>query len=132
MGGKLVVSAQISNAVAREADETVQLYTRQLAASVTRPVRELRAFRRVHLKPGEKQTVEFTLAASDLAFYDAGGHLGRRTRQIQRVDRAGFGLGSDGHIRSGALTANPRKGPCNPAETRATDKGEQKRLSIIE
>ena len=57
---------------------------------------------------------------------------GRRTRQIQRVDRAGFGLGSDGHIRSGALTANPRKGPCNPAETRATDKGEQKRLSIIE
>ena len=75
MGGKLMVSAEIANAGSRESDEIVQFYTRQLAASVTRPVRELRAFRRVHLKPGEKQTVEFTLSASDLAFYNARGQL---------------------------------------------------------
>jgi beta-glucosidase len=75
MDGKLMVSAEIANAGSRESDEIVQFYTRQLAASVTRPVRELRAFRRVHLKPGEKQTVEFTLSASDLAFYNARGQL---------------------------------------------------------
>jgi len=75
MGGKLMVSAEIANAGSRESDEIVQFYTRQLAASVTRPVRELRAFRRVHLKPGERQTVEFTLSASDLAFYNARGQL---------------------------------------------------------
>ena len=75
MGGRITVSAEISNAGARGAEEIVQLYTRQLAASVTRPVRELRAFRRVHLTPGEKQTVEFALTADDLAFYNARGQL---------------------------------------------------------
>jgi beta-glucosidase len=45
------------------------LYTRQLAGSLARPVRELRDFRRVHLKPGEKQTVEFTLKSIALAFH---------------------------------------------------------------
>jgi beta-glucosidase len=75
MNGRIAVSAEIANAGAREADEIVQLYTRQLAASVTRPVRELRAFRRVHLKPGEKQSVEFVLTADDLAFYNTRGQL---------------------------------------------------------
>ncbi len=69
--GSLTISADIANTGSRDADETVQLYTRQLAASITRPVRELRAFRRVHLRAGGKQTVEFTLKASDLAFYNS-------------------------------------------------------------
>ncbi len=69
LGGTLTVSAEVANTGAYEADEIVQLYTRDLVASVTRPVRELKGFRRVHLKPGEKQTVEFTLRAQDLAFY---------------------------------------------------------------
>ncbi|MBS1875113.1 MAG: glycoside hydrolase family 3 C-terminal domain-containing protein [Acidobacteria bacterium] len=71
LAGSLTISADISNTGSRDAVETVQLYTRQLAASITRPVRELRAFRRVHLRAGEKQTVEFTLKASDLAFYNS-------------------------------------------------------------
>ena len=75
MGGRITVAAKIANAGARGADEIVQLYTRQLAASVTRPVRELRAFRRVHLKPGEKKTVEFALTSDELAFYNARGQL---------------------------------------------------------
>lgn len=48
---------------------------RQLTASITRPVRELIGFRRIHLKPGEKQTVEFALTTDDLGFYKAGGQL---------------------------------------------------------
>jgi beta-glucosidase len=69
VGGSLTVSAEVANTGAVEADEIVQLYTRQLAGSLARPVRELRDFRRVHLKPGEKQTVEFTLKSSALAFH---------------------------------------------------------------
>jgi beta-glucosidase len=46
----------------------VQLYIRDLAASVTRPVRELKAFRRVALMPGERQVVSFTLRRDDLLF----------------------------------------------------------------
>jgi len=68
--GSLTVSADIVNKGSREGDEVVQLYTRQLVGSVTRPVRELRAFQRVHLQSGEKKTVQFTLRASDLAFYN--------------------------------------------------------------
>jgi len=75
MGGRIAVSADIANTGARDGDEIVQLYTRQLAASLTRPVRELRAFRRVHLKAGEKQTIEFALTSDDLAFYNSSGQL---------------------------------------------------------
>ncbi|MGE5645695.1 MAG: glycoside hydrolase family 3 N-terminal domain-containing protein [Acidobacteriota bacterium] len=70
LGGTLKVTADVANTGRVEADEIVQLYTRQLVGSVTRPVRELRGFRRVHLKPGEKRTVEFTLSTADLAFYN--------------------------------------------------------------
>src|SRR6185437_10100175 len=59
--GRLTVSADVINSGGREADEVVQLYIRDLVASVCQPVRELKGFRRIHLKPGQKQTVEFTL-----------------------------------------------------------------------
>ena len=75
MGGRVTVSADITNTGTREADEIVQFYTHQFAASITPPVRELRAYKRLHLKPGEKQTVEFTLASSDLAFFNAQGQF---------------------------------------------------------
>jgi beta-glucosidase len=69
IGGSLTVAAEIANTGTMEADEVVQFYTRQVTASLSRPVRELKDFRRVHLKPGEKQTVEFTLKSSALAFH---------------------------------------------------------------
>ncbi len=53
----------------------VQLYVRDLAASVTRPVKELRGFARVHLGPGERRTVRFSLAAEQLAFTGVDGTL---------------------------------------------------------
>ncbi len=66
--GALTVRATIANSGTRAAEEVVQLYIRDLAASVTRPVRELKAFRRVALKPGERQVVSFTLRREDLLF----------------------------------------------------------------
>ena len=64
------VTLQVANTGAREGEETVQLYVRDLVSSVTRPVQQLRGFRKVRLKPGEEQAVEFRLSSEDLAFLD--------------------------------------------------------------
>jgi beta-glucosidase len=56
--------------VDREGDEVVQLYIHDPVASISQPVRRLRGFQRVTLKPGETQTVSFTLDRSDFGFYD--------------------------------------------------------------
>jgi beta-glucosidase len=66
----IAISAEIADRGLREGDETVQLYVHQDAASVSQPVRVLKGFRRVHLKPGGKTAVTFTLKADDLAFYN--------------------------------------------------------------
>ena len=73
--GALTVSADVTNSGKLEADEIVQLYTRQLAASLIRPVRELKDFQRVTLKPGETKTVQFTLSTASLAFHNERGEL---------------------------------------------------------
>ena len=69
MGQPIEVSVDVSNSGTRPGDEVVQLYVRDDAASVTRPVRELKGFQRVTLAPGERRTVKFTLRAEQLAFY---------------------------------------------------------------
>ena len=61
--------ATITNRGTRAAEEVVQLYIHDRAASVTRPVRELKAFRKIALAPGQSEVVRFTLRAGDLAFY---------------------------------------------------------------
>jgi beta-glucosidase len=67
--GSLEVSVEVENTGRVAGEETVQLYVRDLVGSVTRPVRELKSFRKVALGPGERRTVAFTLTpARDLAF----------------------------------------------------------------
>jgi beta-glucosidase len=66
--GSVKVSAQIENIGKRAGDEVVQLYIHDIVASVTRPVRELKGFKRVTLNPGQKQRVEFTLTPKELLF----------------------------------------------------------------
>lgn len=68
--GKLTVSVEIENTGKRDGDEVVQLYLRDVAASVTRPVRELKGFERVYLRAGEKRRVEFMLTPEHLGFYN--------------------------------------------------------------
>ena len=70
MGDRFEASAFITNIGAVEAEEIVQLYVRDLAASVTRPVRELKAFERIRLKPGESRKVSFTVCTKDLGFHN--------------------------------------------------------------
>jgi beta-glucosidase len=69
--GHATVSVKVTNGGTRETDEVVQLYIHDLVSSVTRPVQELRGFRRIHLAPGESKRVEMTLGPDDLALYDS-------------------------------------------------------------
>jgi beta-glucosidase len=68
--GRVTVSVEVENVGQRVGDEVVQLYIRDVAASVTRPVRELKGFQRVTLHPGEKRRLEFTLTPELLGFYN--------------------------------------------------------------
>lgn len=69
MSDKLTVTCKVTNAGSREGEEVVQLYVQDVVGSVTRPVKELKGFQKLMLKPGESKDVAFTLTASDLAFY---------------------------------------------------------------
>ncbi|WP_030539468.1 glycoside hydrolase family 3 N-terminal domain-containing protein [Sphingobium sp. DC-2] len=64
------VEVDVTNTGKREGDEVVQIYIRDEVSSVPRPVLELKAFRRITLKPGEKRTVRFDLTPDALAFWN--------------------------------------------------------------
>ncbi len=66
---RLTVTCRVTNSGQRAGAEVVQLYVGDVEASVARPVRELKGFRRVHLEPGESATVELDLVARDLSFW---------------------------------------------------------------
>ena len=68
--GSVEVSGTVANTGIVAGDEIVQLYIHQKVASVTRPVRELKGFQRIHLAPGGRQTVRFTLTPEKLALYN--------------------------------------------------------------
>jgi len=68
--GQAKVSVAVTNTGKRAGDEIVQLYIHDLVSSVTRPVIELKDFRRISLQPGETKTVEFTITPDKLRFYD--------------------------------------------------------------
>ena len=78
--GRITVSVEVENVGHIAGDEVVQLYIRDVAASVTRPVRELKGFQRITLRPGEKRRLEFRLGPEQLGLYD---------RQMRFVVEAG-------------------------------------------
>jgi beta-glucosidase len=66
--GKLTVSVDVKNTGTVAGAEVVQLYVNDNFGSVSRPVRQLKGFRKVMMQPGEQKTVTFTLEATDLSF----------------------------------------------------------------
>jgi len=72
----LEISVDVKNAGLVAGTETVQLYIRDLVGSVTRPVKELKGFKKVILKAGEVQTVNFSITKEDLSFYNRDGIWG--------------------------------------------------------
>ena len=71
VSGSAKVSVDVRNSGPRIGDEVVQLYIRDVASSVTRPIRELKGFRRVTLAPGESRRIEFSLTSKELAGLNA-------------------------------------------------------------
>jgi len=68
--GTTQVKVEVTNTGQRAGSEVVQLYIRDLVSSVTRPIKELKGFRKVYLEPGETTTVTLDIAPSALAFFD--------------------------------------------------------------
>jgi beta-glucosidase len=64
------VLVDVTNTGKREGTEVVQLYIRDQVSSVTRPVKELKGFQKISLKPGETRTVALDITPESLAFYD--------------------------------------------------------------
>ncbi len=72
--GSITVSIPVENAGSVEGKETVQLYIGDDKSTVLRPVKELKKFRKIDLRPGEKTEVEFTITPDDLKFFDETSH----------------------------------------------------------
>ena len=72
--GKVTASVTVTNTGKHDADEIVQLYIHNPAARIARPVKELKGFRRIHLKAGERQRVDFSLTPALLTYKDAEGN----------------------------------------------------------
>ncbi|WP_289013011.1 beta-glucosidase BglX [uncultured Capnocytophaga sp.] len=69
----IIVNASVQNTGTTEGEIVVQLYTRQLVASVSRPIKELKGFQKISLKAGESKQVRFELPSEALAFYGING-----------------------------------------------------------
>ena len=93
----LTVSIDLKNTGKYNGEEVVQLYIQDVAASIVRPVKELKGFQKLMLKTGEKATVTFTLEPKDLAFFDQDGKaivekgkfrvfVGGNSRDVQQTE----------------------------------------------
>jgi beta-glucosidase len=79
----ITASADVTNTGTRAGDDVAQLYIHDPVASISQPIRRLRGFQRVTLKPGERRTVSWKLDASDVGFYD---NRGRFRIESGRID----------------------------------------------
>jgi beta-glucosidase len=73
--GRLQVSVTVKNTGTYDGEEVVQLYIREMTASIVRPVKELKGFQKIILKAGESRTVNFTLSGKNLSFFDGDGNV---------------------------------------------------------
>jgi beta-glucosidase len=71
VGGEAEISVDVKNIGEREGEDVIQLYVHDAQSNITRPVMELKGFKRLSLSPGENRTVKFTLFVDQLGFYDA-------------------------------------------------------------
>jgi beta-glucosidase len=85
----ITVRVDVTNSGTRAGDEVVQLYAQHLGSKVDRPREDLRGYRRVTLNPGQTRTVEFSVLASSLAYWDEAGH-----KWVVEADKVNFRVGA--------------------------------------
>jgi beta-glucosidase len=100
----VTATAEVTNTSRRAGDEVVQLYVRDMEATVPVPRCHLEGFRRIHLAPGETQVVAFVLQPAQLACYDAAGSAFVEPGTFE----VSLGGGQGDDPASGALTAELR------------------------
>ena len=69
--GNITATVTLKNSGGKDGSEVVQLYTRDMVGSITRPVKELKGFKKIFLKAGESKAVSFSISAQDLKFYNS-------------------------------------------------------------
>lgn len=69
--GNITATVTLKNSGSKDGSEVVQLYTRDMVGTITRPVKELKGFKKIFLKAGESKTVSFSISAQDLKFYNS-------------------------------------------------------------
>ena len=74
--GRITATVKVANTGDYDGEEVVQLYIRDIKAQITRPVKELKGFRKVELAPGEEQEVTFYITEEDLRYYRLDGTFG--------------------------------------------------------
>jgi beta-glucosidase len=84
VGDSIVVNADVTNTGALEGDEVVQLYIHQKAGSDSRPMRELKGFERITLRPGEMKTVTFQLGPAELGYWST--NAGKWIQEAESFD----------------------------------------------
>ena len=82
-GGCVTVSVSVKNVGSVSAKETVQLYIRDVCASIMRPIRELKGFKKVEIASGKTVKVSFNIGYDDLGFYDESGNYVVETGKIE-------------------------------------------------
>jgi beta-glucosidase len=82
-GKAIKVSVRVTNTGKRAGDEVVQLYIVNPNVSIQRPLKSLKGFQRIALKPAESRVVHFTLSPEDLSYVDANGQRKPLTGQVQ-------------------------------------------------
>jgi beta-glucosidase len=78
--GLITVNVDVVNTGKRDGDEVVQLYVKHLNSQVSRPIQELKGFKRINLKAGERKTVSIPLDAKRLAYWD----ISKNDWQVER------------------------------------------------
>jgi beta-glucosidase len=111
-GQTLGVTVRVTNTGERAGSDVAQLYVRDLVAGLVRPVKELKAFRRVHLRAGESAILEFALSTEQLSYYDNEGKL------VCEPGAFAVGVGGDSRVELGAefeLVQEPSGSPQPPS-----------------
>ena len=96
-GGEIEISFVLKNTGERAGDEVVQLYVRHLNSSVSRPLKELKAFTRIHLGPQEEKVVKLSLPGKRLGYWDT--KTGRWVVERDQIEITLGGSSTDARLR---------------------------------
>ncbi len=104
---RVEIKVTVSNEGRVAGEEVTQLYIRDVVASVARPIKELKGFRKFHLEPGQSETIVFTLTENELGFFDAKGNFKVEPGKFQVMVGTSSAEGLSGEFTIGPVGDQP-------------------------